>query len=52
MRNNDGESSREPLALKLLKSAFKMTIKGTEMIHNHSAVYEPIISQIMQSPRI
>jgi len=35
MRNNDDESSQEPLALKLLNSAFKMTMKDTGMIHHH-----------------
>ena len=35
MRNNDDESSQEPLALKLLNSAFKMTMKDTRVIHNH-----------------
>ena len=30
MRNNDDESSQEPLALKLFNSAFKMIMKDTD----------------------
>ena len=36
MRNNDDESSQEPLALKLFNTAFIMIMKDNKMIHKYS----------------